>query len=80
HRDRLSPAIIFLLFASAIITTLLIGRQQGSTENYELAGTLCFVLLVTLAIYVTLDLNLPRDGLIRISQEPMVRLFNSMQH
>jgi hypothetical protein len=79
HRDRLHPAIVFLLFASAVISTLLIGRQQGSSENYELLGTLCFIVLISLAIYVTLDLNVPQSGLIRVSQEPMQRLYASMQ-
>jgi hypothetical protein len=79
YRDRLNPAIIFLLFASAVITTLLIGREQASSENYEFAGTLFFIVLISLAIYVTLDLNLPQSGLIRVSQEPMLRLYNSIK-
>jgi hypothetical protein len=78
HRDRLHPTIVFLLFASAVITTLLIGREQGSADSYEFAGTLCFILLVTLAIYVTLGLNLPQSGFVRVNQEPMERLFASM--
>jgi hypothetical protein len=78
-RKRLHPTIIFLLFASAIITTLLIGREQGMANSYESVGTLCFILLVCLAVYVTLDLNLPQSGLIRINQEPMERLFSSIQ-
>jgi hypothetical protein len=79
HRDRLHPAIIFLLFASAVITTLLIGREQASSDNYEFAGTLFFIALISLAIYVTLDLNLPQSGLIRVSQEPMLRLYDSIK-
>jgi hypothetical protein len=79
YRDHLNPAIEFLLFACAVITTMLIGRQQGSDENYEFAGTLCFIVLISLAIYVTLDLNVSQRGLIRVSQEPMQRLYASMQ-
>jgi hypothetical protein len=78
HRDRLHPTIVFLLFASAVITTLLIGREQGSADSFEFAGTLCFILLVTLAIYVTLGLNLPQSGFVRVNQEPMERLFALM--
>lgn len=77
-RDRLPISIVILLFASAIVTTLLIGREQGSTENYEVAGTLCFILLVSIAVYVTLDLNQASRGLIRASQEPFERLIFSM--
>jgi hypothetical protein len=77
-RDRLPTTIVILLFASALIATLLIGREQGSTDSYEVAGPLCFVLLVSIAVYVTLDLNTPGRGLIRASQEPIARLVGSM--
>jgi hypothetical protein len=78
-RDRLPTSILILLFTSAIVTALLIGREQGSTENREVAGVLCFILLVSVAVYVTLDLNLPGRGLIRASQEPIERLVASMR-
>jgi hypothetical protein len=58
-RDRLPTSIVMLLFASAIITMLLIGREQGNSDRQEVAGTICFVLLVSLSVYVTLDLNYP---------------------
>jgi hypothetical protein len=77
-RDRLPASIVILLLASAIITALLIGRQQGSTDDYEMIGALCFVLVVSIAVYVTLDLNSPGHGLIRTSQEPIERLIGSM--
>ncbi len=78
YRDRLPPSIVVLLYASAIITALLIGREQGIDGSTDVAGTLCFVLLVSLAVYVTLDLNRPERGLITVSQEPMERLLFSM--
>jgi hypothetical protein len=78
YRDRLPTNIVVLLFASAIITTLLIGREQGSTDSSEVAGTLCFIFLVSIAIYVTLDLNRPEAGFIRVSQEPIERLLSTM--
>jgi hypothetical protein len=77
-RDPLPASIVMLLFVSAIITALLIGREQGRAGNSEVAGTLCFILLVTIAIYVTLDLNRAQLGLIRVSQEPIERLLSSM--
>lgn len=78
YRDRLPRNIVMLLFASAIITTLLIGREQGSADSSEVAGTLCFIFLVSIAVYVTLDLNRPETGFIRVSQEPIERLLSSM--
>ncbi len=37
------------------------------------------LVLVSLVIYVTLDLNQPRRGLIVVSQEPVERLIESMK-
>ena len=78
YRDRLPPGILFLLFACSIVTVLLIGREQGMANNPEIVGTLCFIFLVSVAVYVTLDLNQPEGGLIRVSQEPVERLLSSM--
>jgi hypothetical protein len=78
-RDRMPGSIVILLFASAVIATLLAGRDQGITDSYDIAGTLCFILLVSTAFYVTLDLNSPASGLIKASQEPIERLLSSMQ-
>jgi hypothetical protein len=78
YRDRLPGSIVILLYSCAIITALLIGREQGVDSSTDIAGTLCFILLVSLAVYVTLDLNNPEIGLIRVSQEPIERLRLSM--
>ena len=78
RENRLPTGILILLFACAIVTALLIGREQGTADGSDIAGTLCFILLVGIAVYVTLDLNLPERGLIRVSQEPIQRLLSSM--
>jgi hypothetical protein len=39
-------------------------------------GTICFILLVSIAVYVTLDLNRSESGRIRVSQEPIEQLFS----
>jgi hypothetical protein len=77
-RDRLPVSIVGLLFISSIITTMLIGREQGYSKSAEVVGTLCFILLVCSAVYVTLDLNQPDRGLVLVSQEPLERLLLSM--
>jgi hypothetical protein len=78
-RDRLSGNILALLFVATIVTAILMGRSHGFEGNSDLAGMLCFVLMVSFTIYVTLDLNQGTRGLIRVSQEPMERLVSSMQ-
>jgi hypothetical protein len=77
-RDRLPTSIIVLLLVASIVTTLLIGREQGFLPSIEVTGTLCFILLVCLAVYVTLDLNQPERGVVVVSQEPLEKVLSSM--
>ena len=77
-RDRMPASIVLLLLTSAVISAMLVGRDQGATDQYDLAGTVCFVLIVSFAIFVTLDLNQPDRGLITVSQEPIERLLSTM--
>jgi hypothetical protein len=78
YRDRLPASIVLLLYLAAAVSTVLLGRQQGASGKLHLAGLLSYILLVTLVVYVTLDLNQPRRGLITVSQEPLERLIRSM--
>jgi Na+/melibiose symporter-like transporter len=76
--DRLPTSIVLLLLLSAVIAAMLVGREQGSADEYDIAGTVCFVILISFAIFVTLDLNQPDRGFITVSQEPMRRLLSTM--
>jgi hypothetical protein len=78
-RDRLPGSVMALLLVSTIVTTILIARSDGYSGNNDFAGMLFFVLLVSCAILVTLDLNRPEHGFIVISQEPIERLVSAMR-
>lgn len=77
-KDRLPPEIVVLLFVSAIIATVLVGREQGAAGTPEIAGTLAFIVLVVLTISVTLDLNQPTSGFVKVSQEPVRELIATL--
>jgi hypothetical protein len=78
YRDRLPWSIAVLLFIASVVPAFLMGQQQGISQRPHLSGTLSFIVLVTLVAYVTLDLNQPGVGLIRVSQESLERLVDSM--
>jgi hypothetical protein len=78
-RDHLAGSIVALLFVSALFTTILMARSQGFSGDADHGGLLCFVVLVSFTIYVTLDLNRPERGFIRVSQEPIERLVSSLR-
>jgi hypothetical protein len=77
-RDRLPSGILLLLAVAAALTSALVGREQGGSARPSLAGTAAFILIISLTVCVTVDLNHPTRGLIRTSQEPMQRLLSSM--
>jgi hypothetical protein len=77
-KDRLPASIVLLLLLSAVIAALLVGREQGASDEADIAGTVCFILLISFAIYVILDLNQPGRGIIRPNQEPIERLLSTM--
>ena len=77
-RDRLPWSISLLLFLSAVVPSFLMGLQQARFARPHLTGTVSFIFMATLVIYVTLDLNQPGRGTITVSQEPFERLLQSM--
>jgi hypothetical protein len=79
HRERLPWSIVLLLFLGAVIPAFLMGQQQAASARPHLKGTLCFIVMVSLVTYVTLDLNQPGRGVINVSQEPFERLLQSME-
>lgn len=76
--ERLPWSTVLLLLLSSVVPSYLIGEKQGTSQKVHLSGSLSFIVLVTLVIYVTLDLNQPRRGLIKISQDSLERVIQSM--
>ena len=77
-RNRLPASIVLLLCMSAVVSMVQIGMQHGKLDERELTTGFGFVTLVCLCVWVTLDLNQPRSGMIQISHEPMQRLLSSL--
>jgi hypothetical protein len=77
-RDRLPASIVVLLALAATLSTALVGWQQGLSGERSPGATCCFVLLVCMVVWVTLDLNQPQRGWITISQEPLEFLLQGM--
>jgi hypothetical protein len=72
--DRLPWSIVLVLFVASVVAMFFMGQQHGATHKPGVAGVVGFILLVSLVVFVILDLNQPHSGLITVSQEPMERL------
>ena len=61
------PLIIFvLLVGCALISAVLVGHAMAPSAARSWTHSLAFALMIALAVYVVLDLEHPRRGLIRI--------------
>lgn len=75
------PTVIFaMLFGLALVSALLAGHQAGSTARGWL-HTAGFAVIITAAVYVILDLESPRQGLIQVKafDQALVDLLQSMK-
>jgi hypothetical protein len=60
------PVIIFaMLFVLALVSALLTGYAMAGNKSRSWLHILCFALIISVMVYVILDLEYPRVGLIR---------------
>jgi hypothetical protein len=78
-RDRLPPSVVLLLLLAAVLSTALLGRQQGVSKEWCLGTTIAFTALVCMVVWVTLDLNQPQSGWITVSQQPLEDLLHNLE-
>jgi len=76
-RDRLPWSVVALLLIAAVAATFFSGRQHSASRS-DVVGSLSFIVLVCLIVYITLDLNQPSRGIIRVSQAPLAHLIENM--
>jgi len=76
------PVVIFLMLGStAVLAALLAGYGMAGRRSRSLLHPLVFAVVMSTAIYVILDLEYPRFGLIRIdtADQILVDVRNSMR-
>jgi hypothetical protein len=78
YRDVLPGSVVVLLFVASIAAIALLGLHDGTEPMGHLKSDAIFIVLIVCCVYVTLDLNQAHRGMIQVSQEPMVKLIESM--
>lgn len=80
--QRHPPLIVFaMLFVLALLCAWLIGYASADAEHLNWIHVIGYATMVTLTIYVIIDLDYPRYGLIRLdfAQEPLEEVSKSMR-
>ncbi len=70
--------VLGLLLVYAILSMVMLGAVQGAELRPDWMQTGLLLVLMTLAYVIVLDLDRPRSGSIRVSQEPLVAVLRGM--
>ncbi|MGR8941814.1 MAG: bestrophin-like domain [Gammaproteobacteria bacterium] len=73
--DRHVPEIVlFLMFATIVLTTATLGYASGIAGHRVTFAAFVLVVLIALVVFLIVDLDRPRRGLIHVSQESLLSL------
>ncbi len=78
NRNHLPGAVLVLLLASVLVTGLLLGHSSGQAGRRHATLWLASNLLFSLVLFVVLDFDRPRRGLIRVDLTPLVELESTL--
>jgi hypothetical protein len=76
ERTRVPDVIVVLLFVLCVAASFLYAYVGQRSDKFESATAVCFVLVTVAVVFVTIELDRPRRGLInvRASEESLVEL------
>jgi hypothetical protein len=77
-RSRVPGAIWIVLYLLAILAMAAMGYQEGLTSTRRSPAALALVIAFSLVLILIVDLDRPGAGLLRVSQQSMIDLQNSM--
>jgi hypothetical protein len=78
--NHVPESVLLLLFTVALVAVLGVGYECGLGGHRHLLTTTMMAGLIVLVIWVIIDLDRPRRGIIRVNQNPMIRLQESLKN
>jgi hypothetical protein len=73
-QNHVPPTVIYVNFVVALLATILVGYAFGRQGQRQVFSTTMLVLAITVVLAVIVDLDQPRQGFIKGSQQPLVDL------
>ncbi len=77
-RNRIPPIVWAVLLAVAGLSFGAMGYREGLTGTGRSPAVLVIALTFAAMIWLVVDLDRPQQGFLRVSQQPMIELRNSM--
>lgn len=78
-RNHMPPPVLFLLCICIVVSSIITGHSSGQVGKRYLGLWIAFNVLLTLVLFVILDFDRPRRGLIQVDHQPMIELLETMQ-
>jgi hypothetical protein len=72
--NRVPDPVIILVLGCSIVAMGAVGVSAGLAKHNSIIARLCLALVLAGTIHIILDLDRPRRGLVKVSQEPMENL------
>jgi hypothetical protein len=77
-QNHVPESVIYVNAVVSLLAALLVGYTFGVNGRRNILSTCVLALSVTLVLAVIIDLDRPRSGFIRASQQPMIDLLNQL--
>lgn len=73
-QSHVPEVILFLLFLVFIINGALMGYSSGLTLKRAYIPTVMLTLLIVMVVFIVIDLDRPKRGLIKVKQDSLIEL------
>ncbi len=73
-RNIVPETVVLLLLVVAIAAVAIVGYNSGLSNRRQLFAGVTLIVLITLIVWVLIDLDRPARGFIRVSQQSMIDL------
>jgi hypothetical protein len=70
--------VLLLMFATIVMTTATLGYASGIAGHRVTLAAFVLVILIALVVFLIVDLDRPRRGIIQVSQETLLNLQQTM--
>jgi hypothetical protein len=79
RRDHLPVTVLSMLLVSTLMGAYVLGRMQRASGGRQPLPTALFIGLVSVVVFVIIDLEQPRRGVVRVWEAPFVELRDSLR-
>jgi hypothetical protein len=77
--DHVPDSVIYVNALVGLLAATLVGYTYGLSGRRQLFSMVVLALAITIVLSVIIDLDRPRSGFIRVSQQPMIDLQQSFE-